>query len=50
MKRAHTLKPPASSKTKAIDRDNPPWREEMLGPPVLRRGRVPQKAGKVAKR
>jgi len=25
-------------------RDNPPWSEEMLGPPVVRRGRGPQKA------
>jgi uncharacterized protein (DUF4415 family) len=27
-----------------VDRDNPPWSEEMLGPPVMRRGRGPQKA------
>lgn len=40
MKPAHILKPPGNSKAKAVDPDNPPWREEMLGPPVLRRGRV----------
>jgi uncharacterized protein (DUF4415 family) len=44
MKRATTLKPPKSSSAKAADRDNPPWSEEMLGSPVLRRGRGPQKA------
>ena len=44
MKRAHILKPPKTTSTKAIDRDNPPWREEMLGPAVLRRGRGPQRS------
>lgn len=44
MKRATTLKPPKSSSAKAVDRENPPWSEEMLGSPVLRRGRGPQKA------
>ena len=44
MKRAITLKPPKTISTKATDADNPPWREEMLGPPVVRRGRGPQKA------
>jgi uncharacterized protein (DUF4415 family) len=44
MKRATTLKPPKTTSAKAVDRDNPPWSEEMLGPPVLRRGRGPQKA------
>src|SRR6266540_5954392 len=44
MKRAITLKPPKSTSAKVVDRDNPPWSEEMLGPPVLRRGRGPQKA------
>src|SRR6266568_8500214 len=33
-----------SSVNKRIDPDNPPWSEEMLGPPVMRRGRGPQKA------
>ena len=44
MKRAITLKPPKSISAKVADRDNPPWSEEMLGPPVMRRGRGPQKA------
>jgi len=44
MKRATTLKPPKSTSARAVDRDNPPWSEEMLGPPVMRRGRGPQKA------
>jgi len=44
MKRAITLKPPKSISAKVVDRDNPPWSEEMLGPPVMRRGRGPQKA------
>jgi len=44
MKRAITLKPQKTRSAKAIDPDNPPWREEMLGPPVLRRGRGPQRS------
>ena len=44
MKRAITLRPPKSTSAKVVDRDNPPWSEEMLGPPVVRRGRGPQKA------
>jgi uncharacterized protein (DUF4415 family) len=44
MKRAITLKPPKSTSARDVDRDNPPWSEEMLGPPVIRRGRGPQKA------
>ena len=44
MKRAITLKPPKSISAKVADRDNPPWSEEMLGPPVMRRGHGPQKA------
>ena len=43
MKSAITLKLPKSTSAKAVDRNNPPWSEEMLGPPVLRRGRGPQK-------
>jgi uncharacterized protein (DUF4415 family) len=46
MKRVITLKPPKTTSAKVIDRDNPRWSEEMLGPPVLRRGRGPQKAPK----
>lgn len=44
MKRAITLKPPRKLSAKVVDRDNPPWSEEMLGPPVMRRGRGTQKA------
>jgi len=44
MKRAITLKPPKSTSARVVDRENPPWSEEMLGPPVMRRGRGPQKA------
>ncbi len=44
MKRAITLKLPKTTSNKRIDPDNPPWSEEMLGPPVLKRGRGPQKA------
>ena len=44
MKRAITLKPPKTTSAKTVDRDNPPWSEEMLGPPVMRRGRGPQRA------
>ena len=44
MKRATILKPPKSRSAKPVDRDNPPWSEEMLGPPVMRRGRGPQRA------
>ena len=39
-----TLKSPRISSAKVVDSDNPPWSEEMLGPPVIRRGRGPQKA------
>ena len=44
MKRAITLRPPKSTSVRVADRDNPPWSEATLGPPVLRRGRGPQKA------
>jgi uncharacterized protein (DUF4415 family) len=44
MKPATTLKPPKTISRKPVDPDNPPWSEEMLGPPVFRRGRGPQKA------
>ncbi len=39
MKRATTLKLPKTTSNKRVDPDNPPWSEEMLGPPVLKRGR-----------
>ncbi len=44
MKRAVTLKSPSFSSARVVDSDNPPWSEEMLGTPVVRRGRGPQKA------
>lgn len=44
MKRATTLQKPKSFKARAKDSDNPPWTEEMLGPPVLKKGRGPQRA------
>jgi len=43
MKRAITLKSQKTTSRNVLDRDNPPWSEEMLGPPVIRRGRGPQK-------
>jgi uncharacterized protein (DUF4415 family) len=42
MKNAITLKAPKPSSSKRVDPDNPPWSEEMLGPPVLKQGRGPQ--------
>ena len=44
MNRAITLKLPKTTSNKRIDPDNPPWSEEMLGAPMLKRGRGPQKA------
>jgi len=44
MKRAITLKSPKTTSHRRVDPDNPPWSEGMLGPPVLTRGRGPQKA------
>lgn len=43
MKRTTTLRPSGKA-LKAIDPDNPPWTESMLGKPVLRRGRGKQQA------
>ena len=44
MKHATTLKSPKTTSSRRIDPDSRPWSEEMLGPPVLKRGRGPQKA------
>lgn len=44
MKRAITLKAPKSVSATAADPDNPPWSGGMLGPPILRQGRGPQRA------
>lgn len=44
MKHAITLRLPKTTSIKRVDPDNPPWSEEMLGPPVVKRGRGLQKA------
>jgi uncharacterized protein (DUF4415 family) len=44
LKRAITLKLPKTTSNKRVDPDNPPWSDEMLGSPVLKRGRGPQKS------
>jgi len=42
MKLATTAKLPKKTSAKVDDPDNPAWTEDMLGAPVLRRGRGPQ--------
>ena len=44
MKHATTVKLPKKTSVKVTDPDNPAWTEEMLGPPVMKRGRGPQSA------
>ncbi len=44
MKHTITLKSPKTTSNKRVDADNPPWSEKMLGPPVVKRGRGPQKS------
>jgi uncharacterized protein (DUF4415 family) len=44
MKLATTAKLPKKTSAKVLDSDNPPWTEDMLGAPVLKRGRGPQVA------
>ncbi len=44
MKRAITLKLPKTTSNKRTNPDNPPWSEDMLGAPILKRGRGPQKS------
>jgi uncharacterized protein (DUF4415 family) len=44
MKHVTTLKSPKTTSIKRVDPDNPSWSEAMLGPPILKRGRGPQKA------
>ena len=44
MKHATTAKLPKKTSVKVTDPDNPAWTEEMLGPPVIKRGRGPQAA------
>ena len=42
MKLATTAKLPKKTLAKVTDPDNPAWTEDMLGAPVLKRGRGPQ--------
>ena len=44
MKLATTAKLPKKTSAKVNDQDNPAWTEDMLGAPVLKRGRGPQVA------
>ena len=44
MKLTTTAKLPKKTLAKVNDPDNPAWTEEMLGAPVLKRGRGPQSA------
>ena len=44
MKRTTIAKLPKKTSAKVNDADNPAWTEDMLGAPVLKRGRGPQTA------
>ena len=44
MKLATTAKLPKKTSAKVNDPDNPAWTEDMLGAPVIKRGRGPQTA------
>ena len=44
MKRTTIAKLQKKTSTKVNDADNPAWTEDMLGAPVLKRGRGPQTA------
>ena len=44
MKLATTAKLPKKTSANVTDPDNPAWTEDMLGAPVLKRGRGPQAA------
>ena len=44
MKLATTAKLPKKTSARVNDSDNPAWTEDMLGAPVLKRGRGPQVA------
>ncbi len=44
MKLATTAKLPKKTSARVNDPDNPAWTEDMLGTPVLKRGRGPQTA------
>ena len=43
MKHTTTLRKPKTLAARGTDADNPPWSEEMLGPPTRKRGRGPQR-------
>jgi uncharacterized protein (DUF4415 family) len=42
MKLTTTVKLAKKTSAKVLDADNPPWTEDMLGAPILKRGRGPQ--------
>ena len=44
MKQTTTAKLPKKTSAKVDDTDNPAWTEDMLGKPLLKRGRGPQAA------
>ena len=44
MKLAATAKLPKKTSASVSDPDNPAWTEDMLGTPILKRGRGPQAA------
>ena len=44
MKQTNTAKLPKKTSARVDDPDNPAWTENMLGAPVLKRGRRPQAA------
>jgi uncharacterized protein (DUF4415 family) len=44
MKLATTAKLPKKTSAKVNDPDNPAWTEDMMGAPVMKRGRGPQAA------
>jgi uncharacterized protein (DUF4415 family) len=44
MKNATTAKLPKKTSAKVNDPDNPAWTEDMLGAPILKKGRGPQVA------
>ena len=44
MKLDTTVKLPKTTSAKVLDADNPPWTEDMLGAPILKRGRGSQAA------
>lgn len=47
MKHTHILKRPLGGDSEVIDPDNPPWAEEMLGPPIFRYGNSSRTPGKI---